>query len=108
MVIFFCLAESFIAEQAKARQAEYHGNQYQSAPEDICPQVQTPQEKNKIDRQNKTNYQLAQMAGVSDKTVQRYKKIIQDAELKIVLNHDWNNSVQFNFLPRNEHAAYFG
>ena len=73
------LAEPLIAAQAKARQAEYHGNQYQSAPEDKCPQVQTLQEKNKIDRQNKTNYQLAQIAGVSDKTVQRYKKIQQDA-----------------------------
>lgn len=43
----------------------------------------TPTEKNKIDRQNKTNYQLAQMAGVSDKTVQRYKKIQSDGSDEI-------------------------
>ena len=96
------LAEPLITAQAKARQlAELK----QYTVEDKCPQREepplfssapqdepplpphpttkttpppTPTEKNKIDRQNKTNYQLAQMAGVSDKTVQRYKKIQSD------------------------------
>ena len=52
------LVEDEIAAQAKARQGERTDLNI----EDICPQCQTPQEKNKIDRQNKTNYQLAKMA----------------------------------------------
>ena len=62
-------------------------NQYTS-PEDKCPQpsIQSTTEKNKIDRQNKTNYQLAQIAGVSDKTVERYKKIQQDAQVPAYRN----------------------
>ena len=53
------LVEEEIAAQAKERMEEGK-NQYTS-PEDKCPQP-SPQEKNKIDRQNKTNYQLAKMA----------------------------------------------
>ncbi len=79
------LVEQTIAQKAKERMEEGK-NQYTS-PEDKCPQP-TPQEKNKIDRQNKTNYQLAKMAGVSDKTVQRYKKILQDADADIVAKVD--------------------
>lgn len=83
------LAESVITQHAKVRQLS---TLKQNTVEDKCPQraedQPTPQEKNKIDRQNKTNYQLAQMAGVSDKTVQRYKKILQDAPAEVVAQVD--------------------
>lgn len=94
------LVEDEIAQKAKARQ----GTRTDLNIEDKCPQCSeepaknkcselpaeklTSTEKNKIDRQNKTNYQLAQMAGVSDKTVQRYKKILQDAPAEIVSQVD--------------------
>lgn len=84
------LAEPIIAKQAKDRMEEGK-NQYTSL-EDKCPQGSsnkpTPKEKNATDRKNKTNYQLAQMADVSDKTVQRYKKIIDDALAEIVAQVD--------------------
>lgn len=115
------LAESFIAQQAKARQAEYHGNQYDSGLQDKCPEVQIkanatinrdqteaqkdfkPKRNSQAERQNTTNNQLAQMAGVSDKTVQRYKKIQADGsdEVKsqvdkgeISINEGYNKTVQ--------------
>lgn len=72
--------EPILAKQAKERMEEGK-NQYTS-PEDKCPHPSTPTtptEKNKIDRENKTNFKLAEIAGVSDKTVQRYKKIQQSA-----------------------------
>lgn len=82
------LAESVIVEQAKARQGERTDLNI----EDKCPQCPdeqpTPKEKNATDRKNKTNYQLAQLAGVSDKTVQRYKKILQDAPAEVVAQVD--------------------
>ena len=94
------LVETEIAQKAKARQ----GTRTDLNVEDKCPQCSegpakdeytelpaeklTSTEKNKIDRQNKTNYQLAQMAGVSDKTVQRYKKILQDAPAEVVAQVD--------------------
>ena len=82
--------EPIIAAKAKAKQAEYHGNQYDSGLTDKCRKVQTenkssqskpqtPQEKKKTERQNSTNHKLAEIAGVSDKTVERYKKIQQSA-----------------------------
>ena len=74
------LVEEEIAQKAKERMEEGK-NQYTS-PEDKCPQP-TPQEKNKIDRQNKTNYQLAKMAGVSHDTIAKVEKIEQQATPEI-------------------------
>jgi len=53
-------------------------NLSQNSPADKCPQglLKT---KNQTRRENKTNYQVAQIAQVSDKTVQRYKKIQEKA-----------------------------
>lgn len=99
------LVESEIAQKAKARQAEYYGNQYERGLLDKCPEVQIespamnkdntemqkeikPKRDTQAERQNTTNYQLAQMAGVSDKTVQRYKKILQDAPAEVVAQVD--------------------
>lgn len=45
-------------------------------PEDTQPATK---EKNKVKRENKTTQKVAQIAGVSDKTVERYKKIQQSA-----------------------------
>lgn len=97
------LVETEIAQKAKERQLSTLKQNTETV-EDKCPQrleepaknkcselpveQLTSTEKNKIDRQNKTNYQLAQMAGVSDKTVQRYKKILQDAPAEIVSQVD--------------------
>ena len=89
--------EPIIAKQAKERQAEYYGNQYESGLPDKCLEVQTekdnasvedkcpqlPKTRNQTRRENETNYQVAQIAQVSDKTVQRYKKIQEKASDEI-------------------------
>ena len=75
--------EKSIAEKAKERQlAELK----QNTVTDKCPERSeeltevTPKEKRQAERENTTNFQLAKMAGVSDKTVQRYKKIKANAQ----------------------------
>lgn len=84
------LAEPLIAAKAKEKQAEYHGNQYDSGLTDKCPEVQNKKETSKskeqrqVEREKTTNYQVAKMAGVSDKTLQRYKKIKKQATPEIV------------------------
>ena len=92
--------EPIIAKQAKERQLAAQNNKraleirenLQAVPdkclelatdkdnasvEDKCPQL--PKTKNQTRRENETNYQVAQIAQVSDKTVQRYKKIQEKA-----------------------------
>lgn len=67
-----------IAEKAKEKQAEYHGNQYQSAVPQIFGEVQTttPQEKKKrTEHKNETDAQIAEKAGVSRETIRKVEKI---------------------------------
>lgn len=56
--------------------------------EDKCPQSSqksssAPKPKNQTRRKNETNFKVAEIAKVSDKTVQRYKKIQQDGSEEI-------------------------
>ncbi|MBR3747625.1 MAG: hypothetical protein IKN27_11770 [Selenomonadaceae bacterium] len=89
------LAEEYIAAKAKERMEEGR-NQYTS-PNDIChyPSVSSSTEKNKLDRQNTTDYQLGQMAGVSDRTVKRYKTIQQSAPAEVKAKVD-NGDISIN------------
>lgn len=99
-----------IAAEAKKKQAEYHGNQYDSGFPKNSWEVQTksaltpvtqptiedskPQgtegslanQRNK-NRQNETNYQVAQKAGVSEDTIRKVEKIEAQAtpEIKAAL-----------------------
>ena len=72
------LAEPIIAKQAKERQGERTDLTLATNVAKVEPTA-TPKEQNKTKRKNKTTNKLAQIAGVSDKTVERYKKIQQDA-----------------------------
>lgn len=81
--------EPIIAKQAKERQLSTLKQNTETV-QDICPErEETPIEQptakrdNQIERQNTTNYQVAQIAQVSDKTVQRYKKIQEKASEEI-------------------------
>ena len=82
------LVEEEIAQKAKARQlAELK----QNAVTDKCPErsVEVPPKRDRqAERENTTNYQLAKMAGVSDKSVQRYKKVLRSAPKEIVAQVD--------------------
>ena len=72
--------EPIIAAKAKEHSL---ANLKQNTDSDKCrsrkKEQLTLQEKRKNERQNATNYQVAQMAQVSDKTVERYKKIQEKA-----------------------------
>lgn len=74
------IAEPLIAKQAKENSL---ANLKQNSESDICPtrqsETETPKKDWKDKQKTSTNYKLAEMAGVSDKTVQRYKKIQQSA-----------------------------
>lgn len=72
-------------EPILAKQAEYHGNQYDSGLPDICPETQAKKRNRQAERKQETNFKLAEIAGVSDKTVQRYKKIQQSAMEEVYL-----------------------
>ena len=109
------IAEPIIAAKAKERMLATQNNNTAAdlrkslrAAEDICPQLgenentntpfskikkvlqqqQSDKDKKEAIRQNKTNYQVAQIAGVSDKSVQRYKKIQQKAAPEVVAKVD--------------------
>lgn len=78
-----------IAAEAKEKQAEYHGNQYQSAVPQIFAEVQTttPHEKKKNENNRETNAQIAEKAGVSRETIRKVEKIEAQAtpEIKTAL-----------------------
>lgn len=78
-----------IAAKAKEKQAEYHGNQYQSAVPQIFAEVQTttPQEQKKNENDRETNAQIAEKAGVSRETIRKVEKIEAQAtpEIKAAL-----------------------
>lgn len=64
-----------IAEKAKEKQAEYHGNQYESGLPQISAKVQNPIE---------TRQELAKIAGVSHDTIAKVEKIEEEAPAPIV------------------------
>lgn len=70
--------ESTIAARAKANQAEYHGNQYESAPLANLPKIQTP---------INTRDELAKVADVSSRTMAKIKTLANTAppEIKAAL-----------------------
>lgn len=71
--------EPILAKQAKERQL---ATLKQNTVPDICPERETaiePKRDRQAERKQETNFKLAEIAGVSDKTVQRYKKIQKDA-----------------------------
>lgn len=78
-----------IAAEAKEKQAEYHGNQYQSAVPQIFGEVQTttPQEQKRTEHKNETDAQIAEKAGVSRETIRKVEKIEAQAtpEIKAAL-----------------------
>ena len=86
------VAEPIIAAKKKENSIA-NLKQNQTTDTDIC-RSRTPEkeisskEKKKIERQNATNYQVAQIAGVSDKSVERYKKIQQKAAPEVVAKVD--------------------
>ena len=63
--------EPLYAAEAKRRQAEYHGNQYESGVRQKSDEVQTP---------TRTDEQLAKLAGTSRDTIRKVKVIEQEAE----------------------------
>lgn len=72
--------EPSIAAQAKANQAEYHGNQYQSGQLAKLPKVQTVN----------TRDELAKIAGVSSRLMAMIQYLVEHAtdEIKAALRHD--------------------
>lgn len=76
-----------IAAKAKERQAEYHGNQYESGLSEISREVQTSesvhQEQSTPKRENRTDAQIAQAAGVSENTIRKVEKIEAQASPEI-------------------------
>lgn len=66
--------EPILAKQAKERQGTRTDLTLPTNVGKVETQP-TAQEKKKTERQNSTNHKLAEIAGVSDKTVERYKKI---------------------------------
>lgn len=66
--------KAIIAARAKANQAEYHGNQYESVPLANLPKVQTP---------INTRDELAKIAGVSSRTMQKVMTLAEIATPEI-------------------------
>ena len=64
-----------IEERAKEKQAEYHGNQYESGLPQKSAEVQKPIE---------TRQELAKVAGVSHDTIAKVERIEEDAPAPVV------------------------
>ena len=62
--------EPLYAAEAKRRQAEYHGNQYESGLSQKSDEVQTP---------GRTDERIAEVAGVSRDTMRKVKVTVTEA-----------------------------